>query len=120
MLTLLERGGIILVIIIVLSVVAVAIIVERLLYLRKMRTDESVVLNRLKSAISKGHYEEALSICDGNPSPITNLSRVGIEHRDYPEEVIKQMITDAANMEIPRMERFLSTLGTIAHITPRR
>lgn len=118
MLTLIDRGGIILVIIIALSVVAIAIIVERLLYLRKIRTDESVVLNRLKSAVSKGHYEEALAICEASPSPITNLSRVGIEHRAYPEEVIKQMITDAANLEIPRMERFLSTLGTIAHITP--
>ncbi|MFP4114065.1 MAG: MotA/TolQ/ExbB proton channel family protein [Spirochaetota bacterium] len=118
MLTLLDRGGIILVIIIALSIAAIAIIVERMLYLRKMRMDEGAVLARLKSAVSKGHYEEALAICEANPSPITNLSKVGIEHRSYPEEVIKSMITDAANMEIPRMERFLSTLGTIAHITP--
>jgi biopolymer transport protein ExbB len=118
MLTLLERGGFILIIIIALSIVGIAIIVERLLYLRKIRMDESVVLNRLKSAVSKGHYEEALAICDSNPSPITNLSRVGLEHRNYPEEVIKGMITDAANLEIPRMERFLSSLGTIAHVTP--
>ncbi len=118
MLTLIDRGGIILIVIIALSIVAIAIIVERLLYLRKLRMDEGVVLNRLKIAVSKGHYEEALAICEASPSPITNLSRVGIEHRDYPEEVIKAMITDAANLEIPRMERFLSTLGTIAHIAP--
>ncbi len=118
MLTLIDRGGIILIVIIALSVAAIAIIVERLLYLRKLRMDEGVVLNRLKIAVSKGHFEEALAICEASPSPITNLSRVGIEHRDYPEEVIKAMITDAANLEIPRMERFLSTLGTIAHIAP--
>lgn len=118
MLTLLERGGVILIIIIALSVVAIAIIVERLLYLRKLRMDESAVLNRLKSAVAKGHFEEALAICESNPSPITNLSKVGIEHRNYSEDVIKAMITDAANMEIPRLERYLSTLGTIAHITP--
>lgn len=118
MLTLIDRGGIILIVIIALSVAAIAIIVERLLYLRKLRMDEGVVLNRLKIAVSKGHFEEALAICEASPSPITNLSRVGIEHRNYPEEVIKAMITDAANLEIPRMERFLSTLGTIAHIAP--
>jgi biopolymer transport protein ExbB len=44
--------------------------------------------------------------------------KVGIEHREYSREVIKMAISDAANMEIPRMERFLSTLGTIAHVTP--
>jgi biopolymer transport protein ExbB len=115
---LIEQGGIILIVIVALSVVAIAIIVERMFYLRRLRMDEGMVLNRLKSAVSKGHFEEALAICEANPSPITNLSRVGIEHRYYPEEVIKAMITDAANLEIPRMERYLSTLGTIAHIAP--
>ena len=115
---LIERGGIILIVIIALSVVAIAIIVERMFYLRRLRMDEGMVLSRLKSAVSKGHFEEALAICEANPSPITNLSKVGIEHRYYPEEVIKAMVTDAANLEIPRMERYLSTLGTIAHIAP--
>ncbi len=115
---LLERGGIILYVIIALSVVAIAIIIDRLIYFRKIRTDEGVVLSRLKAAVSKGHFDEALAICESNPSPIANLSKVGIEHRSFPEEVIKNMITDAANMEVPKMERFLPALGTIAHIAP--
>lgn len=118
MLTLISRGGFIVIVILALSVVAAAIIIERLLYFRRIRLDETVLLNRLKSTVAKGRFEEALAICEASPSPITNLSRVGIEHRDYPEEVIKSMITDAANMEVPRMERYLSTLGTIAHIAP--
>lgn len=118
MFSLIQRGGVVLVVILALSVVAIAIIIERLIYFRKIRTDEEVVLNRLKAAVAKGHYEEALAICESNPSPVTALSKVGIEHRSYPEEVIKNMITDAANMEIPRMERFLAALGTIAHIAP--
>ncbi len=118
MLSLIERGGVILVLILVLSLVAAVIIIERLLYFRRIRSDEGALINRLKSAVDKGHFEEALAICEGNSSPITNLSRVGIENRRHSEEVIKSMITDAANMEIPRMERSLSFLGTIAHITP--
>jgi biopolymer transport protein ExbB len=118
MLSLIERGGVILVLILVLSLVAAVIIIERLLYFRRIRSDEGALINRLKSAVGKGHFEEALAICEGNSSPITNLSRVGIENRRHSEEVIKSMITDAANMEIPRMERSLSFLGTIAHITP--
>ena len=118
MISLIERGGVILVLIILLSVVAAAIIIERLLYFRRMRSDETAVINRLKTTVAKGHFEEALAICEGSPSPITNLSRVGIEHRHQSEETIKSMITDAANMEIPQLERSLSFLGTIAHITP--
>lgn len=118
MMDLIDRGGIVLILILVLSVIAAVIIIERLLYFRRIRGDEEAILNRLKSAIEKGHYEEALAICEASPSPITNLTRVGIEHRDYPESIIRSMVSDAANLEIPKMERFLSTLGTVAHIAP--
>ncbi|MFP4484537.1 MAG: MotA/TolQ/ExbB proton channel family protein [Spirochaetota bacterium] len=118
MLELIDRGGIILILILVLSIIAAAIIIERLIFFRKIRSDESQILNRLRSTLEKGRYDEALAICDGNPSPVTNLMKVGIEHRMYSHAVIKDAIQDAANMEIPRMERFLSFLGTIAHISP--
>lgn len=118
MMQLIDRGGVIFVIILTLSVIAVAIIIERLLYFRKNRGDEDTIMRRLETVLAKGNFDEALAICESMPSPITNLMRVGIEHRDYSREVIKMAISDAANMEIPRMERFLSSLGTIAHITP--
>ena len=118
MASLVDRGGIVLIFILALSVIAAVIIIERLLYFRRIRSDEVSLLNRLKIAIGKGHYEEALAICEASPSPITNLTKVGIEHREYPEAVIRSMVSDAANLEVPKMERFLSTLGTVAHIAP--
>ncbi|MFN2312530.1 MAG: MotA/TolQ/ExbB proton channel family protein [Spirochaetia bacterium] len=118
MITFIQQGGIILVIIMALSVAAVAIIVERLLYFRRIRGDETMIIARLRNTLEKRHYDEALSICESNPSPISNLMKVGIDHKDYSEEIIKASITDAANLEIPKMERFLTSLGTIAHISP--
>ncbi len=118
MIDLIQRGGVIFVIILVLSVVAVAIVIERLLYFKKNRVDEDTIMRRLETTLTKGNFNEALAVCEAMPSPITNLMRVGIEHRTYSREVIKMAISDAANMEIPRMERFLSSLGTIAHVTP--
>ena len=110
---LLERGGIILILIIALSVIAAAINIERLLFFRRIRGDENTLINRLRSVLDK-----ALAICEANPSPLANLMRVGIEHRGYSQSIIRSSITDAANLEIPRMERYLSALGTIAHISP--
>ncbi len=118
MLVLIQKGGVILVLILLLSLIATIIIIERLIFFRKIKSDEEQLLKRLQSSLSKGHFDEALSICDNNPSPLTNLMKVGIAYRDYPQSVIKATITDAANMEIPRMEKFLSSLGTIAHISP--
>ena len=118
MIDILQKGGVILWIIMALSVVALVIIIERLLYFRRARVDEDGLIQRLRSAMEKSHYDEALSICDSNPAPITNLMKIGIQHRHHPQHVQKEVIMDAANQEVPKMERFLSALGTIANISP--
>jgi biopolymer transport protein ExbB len=112
-----QKGGLVMWPIALCSVVAVVIIVERLIYFRRIRVDEQRLINRLKSTLAKGHHDEALAICDSNPSPISNLMRVGIEHRDDEPSLLRESILDAANMEIPRLERFLSMLGTVASIS---
>ena len=114
----LNSGTIILGLIGVISVIGIAIIIERLIYFRKNQADEEKILTRLRSSLEKGFYDEALSICENSPSVISNLMKIGIEHRNYSPQVIKDRITDAANLEIPRMEKNISSLGTIAHISP--
>ncbi len=105
-------------VIIFLFFIATVIIIERLLYFRKIRVDEEKLIARLKSALEKHHFDEAMNICENNPSPIANLMKVGIEHRDYSRESIKDVIMAAANLEIPRLEQYLTSLGTIANISP--
>jgi biopolymer transport protein ExbB len=118
MVDILDKGGIILWIILLLSLVAAVIIIERLIYFRKIRTDEEKMINRLRSTLEKGHFDEALAICENNPSPIANLMKVGIDHRRYPADVIKSSIMDAANLEVPMLEKHLPGLGTITYIAP--
>ena len=112
------KGGFIMWIIGLLSLIAAIIIIERLLYFRRIRTDEVKMINRLKSTLEKGHFDEALSICENNPAPITNLMRVGIEYREYPRDTIREVILDAANQEVPKLEKHLPGLGTISYIAP--
>jgi len=115
---LIGKGGIIMIIILLLSVVATAIIIERFLFFRRIKVDEEKLISRLKATLLKHHFDEALNICENNPSPISNLMKVGIEHRGYSQNEIKEAIMSAANLEIPQLEHFLTTLGTIAHISP--
>ncbi len=118
MLELINKGGVIMYLILPLSIVAFAIIIERLLYFRRIKTDEDKMINRLRVTMEKHHYDEALAICESNPSPITNLLKVGLEHKKYGPQIMKDAVVDAAALEIPRLERNLSTLGTIANIAP--
>jgi len=112
------QGGLVLWVIMALAVIAFAIIVERLLYLYKIKGDEDSLFKRVKASLEKGHFDEALAICDSNLSPLSGLLKVGIEYRDYPEATQKDVLKDAANQEIPRLEKNISALGTIAHIAP--
>ncbi|MBN2651454.1 MAG: MotA/TolQ/ExbB proton channel family protein [Spirochaetales bacterium] len=114
----LSFGFAIMVILGILSIIAVAFIIDRLLYFRKIRVNEEQLVERLKGVIKKGHFDEAISICDNNPSPVANLMKVGIEHRHLPKKEVEDVIMSAANREIPKMERFISALGTIAHVAP--
>ena len=118
MLELMQKGGVVMILIALLALIGTIIIIERLIFFRKIRGDEEKMINRLKSALEKGHFDEATSICENNPTPITNLMKVGIEHKDFSESEIKDTIMSAANLEIPRLERFLPALGTVAHIAP--
>lgn len=112
------KGGVILWIILGLSIVGIAIIIERLLYLKKIQVDEEKLFNRVKGALQKQHYDEALAICDTSISPLATLIKVGIEFREHPQMMQKEVLRDAANQKIPELEKHISSLGTIAHIAP--
>lgn len=118
MIDLIRQGGIILVIIMVTFLIGIIIIIERLLYLRGITRDEQVSINRINNALRVGKIQEALSICSESDSPASNIMRAGIINRERSESTIKEAILSAASLEIPKLERFLSALGTIAHIAP--
>jgi biopolymer transport protein ExbB len=117
MLDFISKGGPILWVIMALSVVALAIIIERLLYLRRISIDEEKLFLRIKTSLMEEHYSEALAICDQNVSPFSALLKVGIENRNQPEYLQRELLKDAAAMESINLERGLPALGTISNIS---
>jgi len=118
MLDILTKGGVVLWIIMFLSVIATIIIIERYLYFRKIKVDEEKLFSRVRSAISKGHFDEAMAICDSTPTPFSSLLKTGIEHRNRSSYERKEVLKDAAAQEVPRLEKHVGALGTIAYIAP--
>jgi len=114
---LIQGGPVIMSLILLCGIIATFIIIERLLYLKKIKKNDEQLLNRIGNAIKKGFFDEALSICENNPSPVTNLMKAGIKHKDYSEQKIQEVIKSSANLEIPKLEKYLTTLGTIANIS---
>ena len=112
------KGGPILWVILALAIPVLAIVVERILYFRRIGTDENKLFSRVKGAIEKGHFDEALAICDTVEAPIGGLIRAGIENRALPEADLKEAVHDAAVRELPQIERTIQAVNVIANISP--
>ncbi len=111
-------GGWLMLPIILCSVVAMAIIIERLWSLRRERVvPENLVaqvwqLHRDK-AITPGHIS---SIKDG--SPLGRILAAGIVNRMHSREIMKESIEEVGRQVVHELERYLNTLGTISSISP--
>lgn len=111
------KGGPVMIPIGLCAFAATVIIVERLLFFRAVRRDDARLLARVRPLINDGRYEEAVALCDQSESPLARLLRAGIDYRSSPEADVKEAVMNAANREVPRLERFIIALGTIANIS---
>jgi len=100
------------------SIFAVAIILEKVFYLHKIKIDTQDFLSRVLDNIKRHQIKEALQSCDDTKNPISNILKAGILKYDRPRDQIKETIEDASLYEVPKLERNLTALATIAHISP--
>ncbi len=112
------QGGIIMIPIVLCSVLAFAIIVERFWNLRRKRILRYDILGRIEELLREHKIPEALALCKRHQSTMTRILLVAILNYDLPRGDIKEMIEDHGRQEVPILERNLTPLGTIASISP--
>ncbi|MBM3246656.1 MAG: MotA/TolQ/ExbB proton channel family protein [Candidatus Omnitrophica bacterium] len=100
------------------SIFALAIILEKFWHLHKIKIDAQDFLSSILDKMKHHQIKEALQVCDSVHSPLANILKAGILKYDRTRIQIKEAIEDASLYEIPRLEKNLSTLATIAHISP--
>ena len=111
-------GGLIMWPILFASVWALAIVIEKLLYLRRIRVDTEEFLKKILVKIKQQKIKEAFFDCDTTLAPIGKILKAGILKHGRPREEIKEALEDASLYEIPILERNLSVLATIASVAP--
>lgn len=118
MIEFLRAGGPIMVPLLGCSVLALAIVVERLVNLRESKTLPADEVEHLESLISGGLLEQAEEYCARRPGPLNNIVRVALESRNESKEEMRQIVEDQGRQEAPRLERYLGVLGTVVSISP--
>ena len=113
-----QKGGPIMWPILLCSVVSFAIIIERLLRLRQEQIDTKTFMEQISKSLKRNKIMEALDLCDRTGGPIAAILKAGILKHDRPRNEIREAIEDASIHEVPRLERNLPVLSTVAQIAP--
>jgi biopolymer transport protein ExbB len=100
------------------SLLAVGIFLERFFLFHRANLDVQDLLQGLANLIHKKNYAEALHVCAGTPGPVARIVHSAIVQHDAPREELKQIVQEAGQLEVPKLERYLSALLAIAYIAP--
>lgn len=112
------KGGVFLIPIALLLFYSLAVMVEKFLYIRKMKKYNKNLLNELKSSIASGNIDEALNVVSKDKTATGNVIREGIQTLGRPLTEVESNMDKMANIEIGKMEKNLGHLGLIAGIAP--
>lgn len=114
----LNQGGLIMWLIGACSLVAGFIFCERLLLVHRSHIATGDFLKGMFTILRRGNIVEAISICEETAGPVPHIVRAAVLHYDDDRDTIRQAIEEAGLAEVPRLERNMNLLLTIAQTTP--
>ena len=100
------------------SVIALALIIERLVALRRSRVVPAGLLQRVIGEYRQRGVNEAAIVDLERHSPLGRVLAAGLRNADSSREVMKESIEEVGRGVSHELERYLTTLGTIASIAP--
>lgn len=114
----LTMGGWMMWLLLVISAVAIATLIERVLLYHREQINSSEFLSGVRNVLKRDNVVEAISICDATPGPVARMVKSAILSRDKGRDGIREALEEAGATEVPRLEEKLGILATIAQITP--
>lgn len=118
MFELIQSGGIMMFPIILSSILAVAIIIERFLALQVRKVVPQDDVERARKLASSSKLVEALVDELRNSSLLGRVLATGLESRELPRHIMKENVEEAGRHVVQELERYLPALGTIITIAP--
>ena len=112
------KGGWIMIILALLSVLCVYIFVERLMVIRKASKVDPVFMERIHDYVKNGELKSAINYCHVVNSPVANMIEKGIDRIDRPASEVQAALENAGNLEVAKLEERLSVMATISSGAP--
>lgn len=113
-----QKGGLLMWPILICSVIAVAVFAERLFYFHRASIHVGEFLQGLSNLIQRRNFAEALHESAGTPGPVARVIHSAIIRHEAPRAELREIVQEAGQLEVPKLERFLGVLATVAYLTP--
>ena len=111
-------GQVIMLSLLVVSIIAVYIFIERYLTIIRASKVDSEFMGSLKHNVLKGDLEAARSLCHQNDSPVSRMMMKGVDRIGRPLHDISAAIENVGKLETYKLENNLATLATISGAAP--
>lgn len=111
-------GQIIMLSLLVLSIIAIYIFVERFLTIRKAGEEDASFMSGLKDSVQKSDLATAKALCIKTDSPVSRMLEKGIARIGRPLNDISAAVENVGKLETYKLEQNLATLATISGAAP--
>jgi biopolymer transport protein ExbB len=112
------KSGGIGILIIVLSVIALAVIIENMVTLKRDKLAPPDLIDEVQALFDEGQYQEAMELCENEPCFFTRIAGAGITKVGHQFEVIEQSITEMGDEESIRLHQKIGWLALISNVAP--
>lgn len=113
-----QKGGVVMIPMIMLSIFVFSLIVERAIFLRYMRRRSGPFVVDFFAHWDKGEFDQAKSVAENHDGPIARMLRSGLTMIKSSKENVREALHQAALSEMPGLDRFMSTIGVIGTMMP--
>ncbi|MCK4569812.1 MAG: MotA/TolQ/ExbB proton channel family protein [Bacteroidales bacterium] len=112
------KGGWIMAILGLFSIIAIYIFIERFFTINKASREDRNFMNNIRDFIKGGKVDSALALCKSNTSPIALMIEKGLMRIGRPLNDINAAIENVGKLEVSRLEKNVAGLATIAGAAP--
>ena len=118
LLSMAAKGGFLMIVLGVLSVVAIYIFGQKWWMIHKAGKIDKNFMKDIRDYIHEGKIKSAIDLCEHYDSPVARLVQKGIERIGRPLSDIQASVENSGNAEVARLEKGLPMLATIAGGAP--
>jgi biopolymer transport protein ExbB len=118
MIEFLSKGGVLVVPILLCSVLALAIFLERLIRFARLRIGGNGLVQKIARHVKNGEDQQAYELAGTSNTPMGRILANAMEVKDQDRETLETVLVHATDEEVRGLSRYLQALATIGNIAP--